>query len=48
MGATAMGIKEGICQGVSVCTHKGICRLQMATVATLESELMRVAGVGGE
>ena len=27
VGATAMGIKEGVCQGVFVCAHEGICSL---------------------
>lgn len=46
VGATAMGIKEGVCQGVFVGAHEGICSLQTASEATSErlSRAVREAG----
>lgn len=46
MGATAMGIKEGVCQGVFVCAHEGICSLQIASEAMSE-RLLRAVREGG-
>lgn len=43
--ATAMGIKEGVCQGVFVCAHEGICGLQITSEATSE-RLLRAVRVG--
>ena len=45
VGATAMGIKEGVCQGVFVCAHEGICSLRIASEATSE-RLLRAARAG--